>query len=240
MNLGTIKDKTGKSILRKKVIKKAFAAAAVCCVAVVAVSAAISLTNKAPDEVPSLEAPKTDAIEGNSSADVKTPGNEISADKTPAPDGSGDGQVSANTSVTQKMLLPVTGGNVLKGYAEDMLVYSSTLKHWSTHTALDLAATEGASVLAVLDGTVAKVENDALMGHTVTISHGNGYETKYASLGNVAEGIEEGAKVLRGQAIGDVGTSASSEAADGAHLHFEVLLNGKPVNPQTYLSDFLK
>ncbi len=236
MNLGTIKDKTGASILRKKAVKKAVAAASVCCVAVIAISGAISLTNNSKTEIPTLEAPITSNSQGSVTV---TPDGNI-ADVI-LPNATPDNEdASANTTVGAKMLLPVTGGNVLKGYAQDMLVYSSTLKHWSTHPALDIAANEGSTVLSALDGTVESVVNDELMGLVVTIAHADNYKTVYASLASVPDNIKEGASVLRGQAIGSVGTSAASEAEDGAHLHFEVYCNGKTVNPQTYLSDFLK
>lgn len=237
MNLGSIKDKSGKADL-KKMTKRICAAAAVCCVAVIAVTAAVSLTNKQPkEEIPVVVAPTpTDSAQTNNNAQV-VPENNAANNK---PEGSGDAETSNNVSVAQKMLLPVSSGNVLKGYASDMLVYSSTLKHWATHTALDIAAEKGTKVLAALDGTVRKVEENDLMGLTITLEHEDGYQTVYASLDSLAEGIAEGKTVLRGEAIGTVGNSAAAEVDDGPHLHFEVYSNGEIVNPQTYLSDLIK
>ncbi len=243
MNLGSIKDKSGKADLKKTTIKKICAAAAVCCVAVIAVTAAVSLTNKQPqEEIPVIVAPTpTDSTQTGSNAQV-VPDNNDSVDNNSGQtnDSKTETETSTNVNVAQKMLLPVSSGNVLKGYASDMLVYSSTLKHWSTHTGLDIAAEQGAEVFAALDGTVTKVEENDLMGLTITIEHDDGYQTVYASLDSLADGIAEGATVLRGQVIGAVGTSAAIEVDDGPHLHFEVYSDGAIVNPQTYLSDLIK
>ncbi len=235
MNLGSIKDKS--SILKKKNVKRIFTVTAVFCVAALSVTYLVALTAQPAEQAPVLEAPApTEAPASNDGG--------ITIEKpsvTPAPNPSQDetdSSVSAESTVTKAMLNPINDASVLKGYASDSLVYSNTLKHWATHTAMDFTASEGATVLAALDGTVASVTNDALMGLTVKISHENGIETVYSCLESVPENIVEGASVLRGQAIGNVGNSGASESADGVHLHFEVLKNGKAVNPQSYLSSF--
>ncbi len=239
MNLGTIKDKTNKTILRKRSAKKAASLLAVCCVAVLAVTAAVSLNNK-PEETPVLELPKLTAT-----ATAEAPANTdealatIPPYSTDAPTES-DAPASSNATVASTMLLPIATGNVLKGYASDSLVYSNTLNHWSTHTALDISAPAGTLVLSAKDGTVLSVTEDELMGLTVTLAHENGLETVYSSLESVPDEIKEGVAVLQGQAIGAVGNSASSESSDGVHLHFEVKKDGKNVNPQNYLSGFGK
>lgn len=236
MNLGPIKDKTGSTMLRKKTIKKAFTVTAVFCVAAIAITYAVSALNK-PNQNLVLEKPtNTNVQNANNSINLITNPPSV----TDAPDVSDDAQANAGSNVTTIMLLPVKEANVLKGYASDSLLYSATLKHWATHTAIDFACTEDATVMAALDGTVASVEEDALMGLTVKVSHDNGLETVYSCLKSVPEGIKAGATVLKGQAIGAVGNSGVSEASDGAHLHFEVLKNGKSINPQSYLSNFTK
>ena len=239
MNLGSIKDKTNKTILRKRSAKKAASLLAVCCVAIIAVTAAVSLNNR-PEETPVLELPKLtatptpDASENNSPALPTIPPYQTASPET------SDAPASSNATVASTMLLPVSTGNVLKGYAADSLVFSNTLNHWATHTALDISAPEGTLVLSAKDGTVSSVTEDDLMGLTVTVAHENGLETIYSSLESVPEEIKEGVSVLQGQAIGAVGISASSESSDGAHLHFEVKKDGKSVNPQNYLTGFGK
>ena len=236
MNLGSIKDKS--SILKKKTTKRIFTVTAVFCVAALSVTYLVALTARPNEQAPVLEAPAPTEkpVSNDSGVTVEKP---VITVPTPAPDeNKDDSAVSGETTVTKAMLSPVNGAAVLKGYASDSLVYSNTLKHWATHTAMDFTVEEGTTVIAVLDGTVSAVENDALMGLTVKVSHDNGLETVYSCLEAVPDGIKEGASVLRGQAIGNVGNSGASESADGAHLHFEVLKDGKSVNPQSYLSSF--
>ncbi len=238
MNLGSIQDKTGSRILRKKTVTKILTATAVCLCAAVAVFSAVTLSNKNDGgNIPVLEAPTPTPKQTSGGASV-TKGNSDTPDIPDTTDATDKASSSGATAV--KMALPVSGGNILKGYASDMLVYSGTLKHWSTHTGIDLAAPEGSDVFAALDGTVETVREDELMGTVVTLAHENGCKTVYASLGSVGDSIKEGASVMKGQTIGSVGTTAASESADPAHLHFEVFMNDVSVNPQTYLSDLAK
>ncbi len=240
MNLGSIKDKTGKTILKKKNVKKVFSAISVACVAVIAVTGAIALTKKS-DQAPVLEAPKgTSSQASNGNAVIFTSNPMATATPAATPKGDDTDSPTSTGATVTKMLMPVTGGSIIKGYAADSLVYSSTLDHWSTHTALDISAPEGTTVLSVLDGTVSSVTEDELMGLTVTVSHENGLETVYSALEALADGVQEGAPLLQGQAVGALGNSASSESSDGAHLHFEVKKDGKSVNPQSYMGGSTK
>ena len=74
------------------------------------------------------------------------------------------------------------------------------------------------------------------MGTTIIINHGNNLKTSYSSLDTEGIAIKEGDKVKKGQVIGKTSNSAQSESADGNHLHFEVLLNNKKVDPNLYLT----
>ena len=228
MNLGSIKDKSNKQKRKSTRITTAITLASLAVIAGVATVSLISPTKQ--EEV--IQAVKTPTPTHQQS--VQAPSEVIP--ESP----SEETEVSQNTVVVQKMLLPVKDASVLKGYAADSLVYSNTLKHWETHVGIDLAASEGASVFAVLDGEIVSVENDALMGNTVTIQHDNGFKTVYSSLSSISPNVAVGSGVLRGEEIGYVGASAACEVADGAHLHFEVFLNDAPVNPQTYLSSSIK
>ena len=244
MNLGSMKDKTLRTAAHKAQTRKIVAAACVCCLALAAVTTAIALTNRQP--VNGLaEATPTAATQAENVRTTPAPTKKAEAQataeaakNTPAPTDSQS--VSGPVTVEKEtMTAPIAGADVMKRFADDQLVYSATLKHWSTHEALDLAAEEGTPVLAALDGKVKSIAEDDLLGLTVTIEHEN-CKTVYACLAGVAEGLTEGSTVLRGQAIGKVGTSAQSEAADGAHLHFAVTENGKAVNPQALLGDAVK
>lgn len=128
---------------------------------------------------------------------------------------------------------PVANATVGMGYSETELVFSKTLEQWSVHTGIDFIAEEGSAVVAVYDGTVADIQNDTMYGNIVTINHANGLSTKYYSLGdNIA--VNVGQAVTAGTKIGEISISMMIESSDGAHLHFETLVNNKVVDPTSY------
>ena len=98
------------------------------------------------------------------------------------------------------------------------------------HTGLDIAAPNGTPILAVTDGVVTHASPMGTYGNLVIISHGNGIETYYAHCSRIL--VSVGQKVSSGQKIALVGSTGNST---GNHLHLEVRINGKPVNPQRYL-----
>lgn len=98
------------------------------------------------------------------------------------------------------------------------------------HEGLDIAASIGTAVYATADGIVSQSESVAGYGKLVVIDHGYGYKTYYGH--NSKLNVKVGQKVRRGDRIASVGNSGSST---GAHLHYEVRLNGVPLNPRKYL-----
>ncbi len=98
------------------------------------------------------------------------------------------------------------------------------------HRGLDICSRKGAPVIAPADGVVAYVETDPGYGKTVIINHGYGLNTVYAHLEKVH--VKKGQVVRRHQEIATVGDSGRTT---GAHLHYEVHLNGVPVNPLRYI-----
>lgn len=98
------------------------------------------------------------------------------------------------------------------------------------HSGVDLRSKPGAKIVATADGTVIQANTDGDYGRIVKISHGNGFTTSYSHL--KAFKVKKGDKVKRGQVIGLVGSSGRST---GAHLHYEVALNGKAINPATFM-----
>jgi len=131
-----------------------------------------------------------------------------------------------------KFQVPVKG-EILRDFADTNLVYSDTLEEWTSHLGVDILADKGSAVSASESGTVKSIKNDPRYGLTVTIDHGDGLETVYASLLS-CEFVSEGDSVEKGQTIATVGNSAAFEVADEFHLHFEMLKDGKNVNPTTY------
>jgi len=104
---------------------------------------------------------------------------------------------------------------------------------WRTHTGVDLSAPKGTPVFATAPGRVTFGGRDrGGYGKLVKISHGNGLETWYAHLSRRA--VREGERVQRGQQVGRVGNTGRST---GAHLHYEVRVRGKAVDPRGYLGE---
>jgi murein DD-endopeptidase MepM/ murein hydrolase activator NlpD len=100
----------------------------------------------------------------------------------------------------------------------------------SFHHGVDFAAKRGTEIVAVADGLVIASERRSGYGRTVEIRHGNGLVTRYAH--NQKLLVKVGDLVKQGQAIATVG---SSGRVTGPHLHFEVLRDGKHVDPMAYV-----
>ncbi|WP_420391680.1 LysM peptidoglycan-binding domain-containing M23 family metallopeptidase [Acuticoccus sp.] len=102
------------------------------------------------------------------------------------------------------------------------------LRRQRMHKGVDYAAPRGTKIYAAGDGVVQQAGWKAGYGRWVSIKHRNGYVTGYAHQSSIANGITPGTKVKQGQVIGYVGSTGFST---GPHLHYEVHVNGRPVNP---------
>ena len=98
------------------------------------------------------------------------------------------------------------------------------------HSGVDIAASMGTPIKACLGGTVVFSGSLGGYGNAVVIDHGGGMGTLYAHQSKLGSSVNEA--VSAGQVIGYVGSTGHST---GPHLHFEVRLNGNPVNPVPYL-----
>ncbi|MFB0919949.1 MAG: M23 family metallopeptidase [Oscillospiraceae bacterium] len=98
------------------------------------------------------------------------------------------------------------------------------------HYGTDLGAIDGTSVTAFADGKVLSVQELDGYGLTVLIQHANGFSTLYAHLGQAL--VEQGQEVKRGD---NIALSGHSGEVTGPHLHFEIICNGKYLNPEFYL-----
>ena len=96
------------------------------------------------------------------------------------------------------------------------------------HTGVDWAAPHGTAIYSAGNGEVEKVGWEGGYGKYIRVKHTNGYETAYGHMTAYARGIEPGAKVRQGQVIGFVGSTGLST---GAHLHYEIMVNGRFVDP---------
>ena len=123
---------------------------------------------------------------------------------------------------------PVTGGTLgsIFGWRIDPFTGTSAL-----HTGLDFAAEPGAPVYSAAGGVVVTQEFHPEYGNMVEIDHGNDLITRYAHSSKVF--VKKGDLVKRGQRIASVGNTGRST---GYHLHFEVLVQGVPQDPQKFLN----
>lgn len=97
------------------------------------------------------------------------------------------------------------------------------------HEGMDFSANVGTPVYVTGNGKVTQAGWDGLYGNSITIDHGFGYVTRYAHLSKIK--VRRGQKVIRGEVIGEVGSTGKST---GPHLHYEVHVKGKVVNPVNY------
>ncbi len=116
------------------------------------------------------------------------------------------------------------------------IVYMSTMRNWSTHNGLDFLADAGSKVYAVTDGTVKSVVNTSLESTVIEIEHAGGLISYYKGLAEEVQ-VKVGDAVKSGDHIGAVAEVMSLERDYGSHLHLEMTLKGKLVDPMTYLPE---
>lgn len=118
---------------------------------------------------------------------------------------------------------PVTG-SITSRYAEISRIRSGA------HTGLDIATAKGTDIKVCSDGKVGFASNKGSYGNLVKVEHKNGVETWYAHCSKIY--AKAGQEVKAGDIIAAVGSTGNST---GPHLHFEIRINGNPVNPQKYI-----
>ena len=128
-------------------------------------------------------------------------------------------------------------GEIFSGFSLEVLAYDETMGDWRTHSGVDIAAAEGTRVLAMSSGTVEKVYEDDLMGTTVVIDHGDGLRSSYQNLMGKPT-VSQGDAVVTGTVIGAVGSTAIAELNRPSHLHLEVTLEDRQVDPVSYLPQY--
>jgi len=103
-------------------------------------------------------------------------------------------------------------------------------KKKSIHEGVDLRGKRGERICATASGKVIKAFKNGSYGNYVKIDHGNGYHTVYAHMQNYL--VKKGERVEQGQVIGQVGNSGRST---GPHVHYEILLDSRPINPVRFM-----
>lgn len=145
-----------------------------------------------------------------------------------APDGdigyyTGEGESAARLL----MKMPINGARISSGFGMRFHPIRRTNR---PHNGTDFAAPTGTPIYAAGNGTVERADWFGTFGNYIRIRHANGYQTAYAHLNGFARGVRAGTRVSQGQTIGYVGTTGAST---GPHLHYEVHLNGRPLNPMS-------
>jgi murein DD-endopeptidase MepM/ murein hydrolase activator NlpD len=135
-----------------------------------------------------------------------------------------DSGVSAKKFLVRK---PVANGMMTSGFGWRT---HPLLKVSELHTGVDWAAPPGTPIFAAGNGDIEEIGQKGGYGKYVRMRHANGYETAYGHLTAFARGLDVGSKVRQGQIIGFVGSSGLST---GTHVHFEIIINDRFVNPMT-------
>ena len=125
------------------------------------------------------------------------------------------------------MRTPVDGARISSGFGRRK---HPILGYTKKHKGVDFAAPRGTPIMAAGNGIIERANRFGTYGNYVKIRHANGYETAYAHMKGFAARIRKGVRVKQGQIIGYIGTTGRST---GPHLHYEVLINNRPVNPMT-------
>ena len=114
------------------------------------------------------------------------------------------------------------------------IYHSQTTGFIYRHLGVDFAAEEGTKVASIADGKIEKISLSKQTGNVIVVDHGNGLKGYYRFVEPDAA-LKEGASVTKGQFFASVAAAYGSEAADGTHLHLELTLNGKTVDPASVL-----
>ncbi|WP_417695351.1 M23 family metallopeptidase [Roseibium sp.] len=133
----------------------------------------------------------------------------------------GNGQ-SAKKFLMRK---PVSEGRFVSGFG---MRRHPIHKYSKMHTGVDWAASRGTPIMAAGNGTIEKLGWSSSYGRRIELQHANGYTTTYNHMTAFAKGLSEGSKIRQGQIIGYVGSTGLST---GPHLHYEVKVNNRFVDP---------
>lgn len=135
----------------------------------------------------------------------------------------GEKSVFSPVYLTVNFVNPVNSNNItsLFGYR-----ISPITEEYSMHTGLDIASPENSPIYAVYNGTVEKTDYNEIRGNYVVIRHSEHIKTLYNHCNKIL--VKENERVKQGETVALVGSTGYST---GNHLHFEVLLDGKYINP---------
>ncbi len=173
---------------------------------------------KAPSESTPSEVHQVEQIVTGQPDDRKTTAMSTTASTT----------VTTTTTPTTADLYVLPFGNMVgKAYSDGQPAYSLTMGDWRVHNGTDFVGELGSSVKALADGKVVEIGDGPLWGGMVTIDHGMGVVSRYYG---VTPSVKVGSTVKVGEPLG-VLEVIPCEAADEPHLHLEMTVDGKTVDP---------
>jgi murein DD-endopeptidase MepM/ murein hydrolase activator NlpD len=120
---------------------------------------------------------------------------------------------------------PISGAKLTSGFG---MRRHPLLRYSKMHTGVDFGAPTGTPIRAAGSGVVDLAGRHGAYGNTIVLKHGEKYKTLYAHMSRLATGIRKGKRVNQGQVIGYVGSTGRST---GPHLHYEIRITDRPVNP---------
>ncbi len=186
------------------------------CVCLVAVMAIGYLSYRSTvDEI-------TDTLPNPPSISQSSSDTDSDADKTT------DGDVTVDGPKEQLRIMPING-DVINPFTYPHPTKIDSTNMWRTHNGVDIKASLGDPVKSIATGTVSSVKDDAKLGVTVVIDHGNGMVASYSNL-NKTLSVKEGDSVSAGTVIGSIGNTSMTETST-THLHLEVKVNNELVDP---------
>lgn len=160
---------------------------------------------------------------------------------TPLSISTSGGHIDANAARANKLLNDLDRLNMYR-IAAEIVPFANPVKsavrytsgfgmRWGRmHNGSDFAGPHGTDIFTTADGVVTHAGWSSGYGRLIKIKHAHGIETRYAHLAKIR--VNVGQRVSRGEHIGDMGNSGRST---GTHLHYEVRINGKAVNPMTFI-----
>jgi murein DD-endopeptidase MepM/ murein hydrolase activator NlpD len=211
---------------RKKKENSGFYIALCCCAVIIAAVGYAGRLSMVEENEPEI----TGVVEATQVPKIP----EEKKEETPVREAKENVEVNNNVVIDEPLTfgMPVDG-KVLAEFSGDDLVYNEALKDWRSHNGVDFSAKIGDEVLSCADGVCEDVF-DCEMGRCVVINHKDGFATMYANLDEDTV-VKKGDKIARGDKIGRIGNTALGDITADEHLHFEIIKEGKNVNPVEYL-----
>lgn len=135
-------------------------------------------------------------------------------------------------SKNDSLLWPIAG-DVLLNYSMNQTIYFATLDQYKYNPAIIISGNVGDEVRAAATGKVTAIENNAQTGMTVTMDLGGGFELVIGQLEEIR--VKIGDTVNKGEVIGHVAEPSKYYVVEGPNVYFQMLKDGKPVNPLEYM-----